>query len=43
MGDDSIEKRFVYKTASNFFALATGLLKVTIVPRILGPAAFGQF
>ena len=43
MTDDSIEKRFFYKTASNLFNLGTGLLKVTIVPRILGPIAFGQF
>ena len=43
MDKDSIEKRFSYKVAGNAFRLFANVLNVTLVPRVLGPYAYGQF
>jgi O-antigen/teichoic acid export membrane protein len=40
---DSFNKRYLYKLTANFFGLLTGLISQTIIPRSLGPAAYGDF
>jgi len=42
-GPDSLKKRYAYKLASNFFGLVMGFAAAAIVPRALGPQAFGAF
>jgi O-antigen/teichoic acid export membrane protein len=41
--EDSLRKRYLFKLATNFVGLAIALVTQTIIPRALGPAAYGNF
>jgi O-antigen/teichoic acid export membrane protein len=41
--EDSLKKRYVYKLLTNLFGLLIGLVTQAIVPRGLGPKAYGDF
>ncbi|MGC9065446.1 MAG: lipopolysaccharide biosynthesis protein [Candidatus Ratteibacteria bacterium] len=43
MGEDSLRKRYFYKLFSNLAVYAMGLVTMGIIPRALGPKAFGDF
>lgn len=40
---DSFNKRYLYKLTTNFAGLLIGLVSQTIIPRSLGPRAYGDF
>ncbi|MBF0568219.1 MAG: lipopolysaccharide biosynthesis protein [Nitrospirae bacterium] len=40
---DSFNKRYFYKLTTNFVGLLIGLVSQTIIPRSLGPGAYGDF
>ncbi|MBF0554356.1 MAG: lipopolysaccharide biosynthesis protein [Nitrospirae bacterium] len=40
---DSFNKRYFYKLTANFAGLLIGLVSQTIIPRSLGPRAYGDF
>ncbi|MBF0456644.1 MAG: hypothetical protein HQK99_01965 [Nitrospirae bacterium] len=40
---DSFHKRYLYKLTTNFVGLLIGLVSQTIIPRSLGPGAYGDF
>ncbi|WP_236861512.1 lipopolysaccharide biosynthesis protein [Candidatus Magnetominusculus xianensis] len=40
---DSFNKRYLYKLTTNFAGLLIGLISQTIIPRSLGPRAYGDF
>jgi O-antigen/teichoic acid export membrane protein len=41
--EDSLKKRYLYKLLTNFVGLAIGLVTQAIIPRGLGPKAYGDF
>jgi O-antigen/teichoic acid export membrane protein len=41
--EDSLNKRYLYKLATNLVGLAIGLVTQAIIPRGLGPKAYGDF
>ena len=41
--EDSMKKRYIFKLATNLFGLVTGLATQAIIPRGLGPIAYGNF
>lgn len=41
--EDSLKKRYLFKLAANFFAFFIGLATQAIIPRGLGPIAYGNF
>lgn len=43
MADDSLRKRYFYKLFTNILGYAIGLITMGIIPRALGPKAFGDF
>jgi len=43
MNEDSLKKRYIYKLSANLIALAIGLVTQAIIPRGLGPKAYGDF
>lgn len=43
MSEHSLKKRYFWKLLSNFVGLAVGFLTISVVPRALGPATFGDF
>ncbi len=40
---DSLRKRYLYKVLASVFGLLSNLVIYSIVPRVLGPAAYGNF
>jgi O-antigen/teichoic acid export membrane protein len=40
---DSLKKRYIYKLLTNLFGLFIGLVTQAIIPRGLGPKAYGDF
>lgn len=40
---DSLRKRYLYKVLASIFGLISNLVIYSIVPRVLGPAAYGNF
>lgn len=40
---DSLHKRYLFKLSSNFFGLVIGIVTQMIIPRGLGPKAYGDF
>lgn len=43
MREDSLKKRYFYKLSTNMIGLAIGLVTQAIIPRGLGPKAYGDF
>ncbi|HPP09193.1 MAG TPA: oligosaccharide flippase family protein, partial [bacterium] len=43
MVEDSLRKRYFYKLFTNIAGYAIGLITMGIIPRALGPKAFGDF
>lgn len=43
MNEDSLKKRYTYKLSANLFGLAISLVTQAIIPRGLGPKAYGNF
>ncbi len=43
MSEHSLKKRYFWKLLSNLIGLVVGFLTISVVPRALGPAAFGDF
>lgn len=41
--EDSLKRRYIFKLFANIFGLAAGLAAQAIIPRGLGPAAYGNF
>lgn len=41
--DDSLKKRFSYKLITNFFGLISSIIVAGIIPRGLGPVAYGNY
>jgi len=41
--EDSLKKRYFYKLSANFLGLATNVVIQAVIPRGLGPAAYGNF
>ncbi len=41
--EDSLEKRYLYKLSTNFLGLGVNLVTQAIIPRGLGPKAYGDF
>lgn len=41
--EDSLKKRYFFKLSTNLFGMAMGLLTAGMVPRALGPAAYGSY
>jgi O-antigen/teichoic acid export membrane protein len=41
--EDSLNKRYFYKLSTSLVALPIGLITQAIIPRSLGPVAYGQF
>lgn len=41
--EDSLKKRYIYKLVINIFGLFIGLVTQAIIPRGLGPKAYGDF
>ena len=42
-GEDSLKKRYFFKLSANLVGLATNLVTQAIIPRGLGPKAYGDF
>ena len=42
-GEDSLKKRYVFKLVANVFGLVVGLATQAVIPRGLGPVAYGNF
>lgn len=43
IGTDSLKKRYIYKLFTNLVGLAINMVAQTIIPRGLGPKAYGEF
>ena len=43
VGKDSLKKRYIFKLFANFFGLIIGMGTQAIIPRGLGPVAYGNF
>jgi len=43
LSQDSLKKRYVSKLASNLVKFALGFVTLGIVPRVLGPEAYGNY
>lgn len=43
MSEDSLNKRYLYKLSTNLIGLAIGLVTQAVIPRGLGPKAYGDF
>ena len=43
VSEDSLKKRYLYKLSTNLIGLAIGLVTQAIIPRGLGPKAYGDF
>lgn len=43
MAEDSLKKRYVFKLVANVFGLIVGLATQAVIPRGLGPVAYGNF
>ncbi|GAB4407491.1 MAG: lipopolysaccharide biosynthesis protein [Anaerolineae bacterium] len=41
--EDSLKKRYLYKLSTNLIGLVVGLVTESIIPRGLGPVAYGNF
>ena len=42
-GADSLKRRYIFKLVANIFGLIIGLATQAIIPRGLGPVAYGDF
>jgi len=43
IGEDSLKKRYFHKLFANLFGLGVSLITQAIIPRVLGPKAYGDF
>lgn len=41
--EDTVRKRYFFKLLSNIITLSVGIISITIVPRTLGPASYGDY